>query len=79
MQSKELTLRAYALAKSSPVQWQDFLQALASVTAEHKELLVNSQLDDLQVAQGRARALSSLYKLLAECVTNAEKLKKDKP
>lgn len=76
----ELTIKAAALAKSSPIQWRDFLQALATFSNVHKENLVNSPLPALPVNQGRAQILSTLQGILGNCVANAEKFTpKDKP
>ncbi len=75
---EELTLKSAALAKSSPTQWQDFLRAFKSIVEDQKEKLVNSPLEQLQVSQGRAHVLQATYKILEDCITNSEQMKRNK-
>lgn len=67
MQTLEtLKEKAEMLARSSPVQWQEFLRALGEYTLHHRDNLVVSPLTDIAVNQGRAQALSTLLKNLTD-------------
>lgn len=75
MKPHDLTQKAAALARKAPDQWRDFLAVLAEFTEHHRENLVNSQLADLPVNQGRAQILATLQKKLENCLVDAEKMK----
>ena len=74
MQHEELIVKAAALAKSAPAQWADFLAAFAKYKEVHRDNLLNSPPDALQINQGRAQILSVVHDLLSDAVKNAEKM-----
>lgn len=74
-QQQNLTLKAANLAKSSPQQWRDFLDALAAYTEVHKDNLIKSALPELPVNQGRAQALTVIHKVLSDALASADKTK----
>lgn len=74
-QQDNLILKAANLAKASPQQWRDFLDALAAYTEIHKDNLIKSPLPELPVNQGRAQGLTTLHKVLSEAVASADKIK----
>lgn len=79
MQQRDtLTLRAANIANVVPVQWRDFIDALAGYIEVHQANLLNSPLPDLPVNQGRAQALTMLHKTLLECTAEAEKIRRTK-
>lgn len=77
MQEKQnLTIRAANLANAAPIQWRDFIDALAGYISVHQANLLNSPLSDLAVNQGRAQALTTLHKTLTASPADAEQLRK---
>lgn len=74
MQHQQLILKAANLARSAPTQWADFLKALAEYKEHHRDNLLNSPLDALQVNQGRAQMLDITCNLLAKAVEDADKI-----
>ncbi len=79
MQQKDtLTIRAANIANVNPLQWRDFIDALAGYVQVHQENLLRSPLPDLPVNQGRAQALTALHKVLSECAADADKIRKAK-
>lgn len=71
---RDLTLRAAALARSAPRAFEDFLGALSVFTDQIKTDCIQSPLDLLPVAQGRAQFAARLHDLLANCISSADKI-----
>ena len=69
-----LTLRAAALARSSPEFWNECLGALVLNSETIKDTVVSAPLEQLPVFQGRAQATRHLTSVLAGAVANASKL-----
>lgn len=76
MQHEQLILKAANLARSAPHEWAEFLQAFADFSEHHRDNLLNSPLDALQVNQGRAQMLKTTNEMLAKAVTEADKIKR---
>lgn len=77
MQKRDaLIVSAATLANAAPIQWQNFLQALAVYTEVHRDNVIKSPLPELPVNQGRAQSLSTLRDLLGTCVAEADKIRK---
>lgn len=74
---EDLTMRAAALSRNAPMEWQAFVKALAVYTEVHRNNLVKSPMEELPVNQGRAQALSSLLGLLKNPEPVADKLRKN--
>lgn len=72
--NKELILSSASLARRAPQEWQVFLGALAKYTETHRSYCIQSPLETLPVAQGRAQACTALLALLAECLASADKI-----
>lgn len=71
---KELILRAAELARTAPRAYQEFLGALSNFTDQIKNDCIQSPLDLLPVAQGRAQNAARLLNLLANCLSSADKI-----
>lgn len=71
---KELILRAAELARTSPRSWNEFLGALSSFTDHVKNDCIQSPLEQLPVAQGRAQIAAHLLGLLATCLQSADRI-----
>lgn len=63
-----LQARAATLARLTPMEWAEFIKALAALVEVHRNNLVNSPLPDLPVNQGRAQFGTNLVLLLDQCV-----------
>lgn len=70
----DLTIRAAMLARSAPENWKEFLGALANYTNQQSQNCIQSPLETLPVAQGRAQNAAHVYGLLANCLSSADKL-----
>ena len=73
-ESEALTLAAAKLARSAPENWQQFIGALNSYSTLQITNCVQSPLEELPRAQGRAQATARLYGLLADCLASADKI-----
>lgn len=71
---RELILRAAEVARTAPRAWQEFLGALSVFTDQTKNDCIQSPLEQLPVAQGRAQLAAHLQNLLANCVASADKI-----
>jgi len=71
---RELILRAAELARTAPRSWKEFLGALSNFTDHQKNNCIQSPLDQLPVAQGRAQLAAHLHDLLANCISSADKI-----
>lgn len=69
---------AASISKTTPVQWANFMDALAGYVAVHQANLLNSPLPELPVNQGRAHALTTLHTTLRDCVAIADKFNQGK-
>jgi hypothetical protein len=70
---RELILRAAELARTAPRSWKEFLGALSNYTDHQKNNCIQSPLDQLPVAQGRAQLAAHLHDLLTNCISSADK------
>lgn len=71
---RDLILKAAVLARSSPKSWSEFLGALSNFADQQKDNCIQSPLEHLPVAQGRAQLAAHLHKLLADCLSSADKI-----
>lgn len=69
---REVILAAARLARSAPEGWKQFLGAFQMYTNTQRDNCVQSPLDNLPVAQGRAQCAAHLLGLLAECLSKAD-------
>lgn len=70
----ELVLAAARIARTSPDAWGRFIAAVQSYSSQQITHCIQSPLELLPVAQGRAQATARLYGILAECLSSADKL-----
>lgn len=70
----DLILHAARLARSSPGNWEKFLGALQAYTSQNINQCIQSPLDELPRAQGRAQATARLYGILSDCIKSADKI-----
>jgi len=70
----DLTLAAARIARSSPDAWDRFVAAVQAYSSQQITNCIQSPLDQLPVAQGRAQVTARLYGLLAECISSADKI-----
>lgn len=71
---RELILRAAELARTAPRAYQEFLGALSNFTDRTKNDCIQSPLEQLPVAQGRAQLAAHLHNLLNNCLSSADKI-----
>ena len=71
---EDLILAAARLARVAPENWKQFLGALQAYSSLQITNCVQSPLEELPRAQGRAQATARLYGLLAECLKSADKI-----
>jgi hypothetical protein len=71
---RDLILASAGLARTSPENWKRFLGALRIYTDTYRDNCIQSPLETLPVAQGRAQSAAHLYNLLASCIASADKI-----
>jgi hypothetical protein len=71
---RELILKAAELARSAPRIWNEFLGALSNYSNQQKDNCIQSPLEQLPVAQGRAQLAAHLHGVLATCIQSADKI-----
>lgn len=69
-----LILAAARLARNAPESWERFLGAFQAYSSQQIQNCIQSPLDELPRAQGRAQITARLYGLMAECIPSADKL-----
>lgn len=70
----DLTIAAARLARNAPELWNQFLGAFQAYSSQSIQNCIQSPLEELPRAQGRAQATARLYGLMAECLTSADKI-----
>lgn len=70
----DLTIAAARLARLAPDAWNQFLGAMQAFSSQSIQNCIQSPLEDLPRAQGRAQATARLYGLMAECLASADKI-----
>lgn len=70
----KLILAAAKLARRAPEDWKQFLGAFSDYSTTQISNCVQSPLEELPRAQGRAQATARLYGLLADCLASADKI-----
>lgn len=71
---RDLIIKSAILARSAPKAWDEFLGALSHFTNTQKDNCIQSPLEHLPVAQGRAQLAAHLLEVLAGCVQSADKI-----
>lgn len=71
---QELTLAAARIARTSPDAWAQFIAAVQAYSSQQITNCIQSPLDQLPVAQGRAQVTARLFGILAECTSAADKI-----
>jgi hypothetical protein len=70
----EFVKAAANLARSNPAAWQAFMVQMQVYSSTQIGNLVQSPLEHLALAQGRAQAVARLHGILVDCVASADKL-----
>jgi hypothetical protein len=71
---QDLIMEAARLARSAPANWDRFIGALQNYSAQSTQNCIQSPLEELQRAQGRAQASARLHALLSDCLASADKI-----
>ncbi len=69
-----LAVRAAHLARANPEAYRLFMEAVQAYYAKTVQLCINSPLESLPNAQGRAQAIAHIGETLADCISTADKL-----
>ncbi len=70
----DLILTAARVARTSIANWDQFLAAVQAYSNQQTTHCIQSPLEFLPIAQGRAQATARLYGILAECLSSADKI-----
>ncbi len=70
----DLTMAAARLARIAPEGWKHLLGALQVYSSQQIQNCIQSPLEELPRAQGRAQATARLYGLMADCLPSADKI-----
>lgn len=70
----DLIMEAARLARSAPANWDRFIGALKAYSDHTTQHCIQSPLEELPRAQGRAQATARLHDTLAGCIASADKL-----
>jgi hypothetical protein len=73
-EDKDLTTPAARLAMAAPNEWKAFLAAFKAYSDGKRDQLVQSTVEELQRAQGRAQAVVSLHGTLSNAVEDANQI-----
>jgi hypothetical protein len=73
-QEADIVKAASRLARTAPESWEQFLGAVYAHTELQITNCIQSPLDSLPAAQGRAQYAARLRELLADCIASADKL-----
>lgn len=71
---RPLILAAAKLARSSPENWKQFLDGFRVFTDQQRDNCIQSPIENLPVAQGRAQISAHLHGLLSDCLAMADKI-----
>jgi hypothetical protein len=69
-------MAAAHLSRQAPETWGQFMVALGEYANSRRDECVQSSVEKLQVAQGRAQICVQLVRLLADCNKTAEAIEK---
>lgn len=72
----DLILASARLARAAPKSWEEFLGAVHAYSRQQADNCVQSPLEQLPVAQGRAQFAARLHNLLATCLSSADKIER---
>lgn len=67
-------MAAARLARNAPESWEQFLGAFALHAEQQTSNCIQSPLESLPIAQGRAQNAVRLRELFAGCIASADKL-----
>jgi hypothetical protein len=70
----QLIIAAAVLSRINPQPWAGFMRAFVTYNQYLTSNCIQSPLDNLPVAQGRAQATAHLFELFANCLSSADKL-----
>ena len=71
---EKLTIAAARVARMAPNQWNEFLMAMSGYSNQQIQNCIQSSLEQLPIAQGRAQATARVTGLLVECLKSADKI-----
>ena len=75
---QNLILAAARLSRASPESWDEFLSTFTRYAWDMAEKLVQSPVEVVLVAQGRAQGMMILGKLLTDCQKTASSMEANK-
>lgn len=70
----ELIMAAARVARVAPENWRQLLGALQAYSSLQITNCIQSPLEELPRAQGRAQATARLYGVMADCLASADKI-----
>jgi hypothetical protein len=79
LNDKNIILAAAALARVAPEAWTKFHAALYDYADQRCVEMVAAPVDMVQIAQGRAQALQTLYRTLENCSRKSENMAAKRP
>ena len=71
---EEVVLASARLARTAPESWRQFLGAVSTYSNAQTANCIQSPLEELPRAQGRAQATLRLLALMADCLASADKI-----
>ena len=74
----ELSILARELLRADQTLWKRFMQLLATRVDETSEEIVKAATADIHVAQGRAREIRDLFRVLDQGPAEAERIEQQK-
>jgi hypothetical protein len=74
----DLTIAAARVARMAPNHWNELMAALAAYSNQQTQNCIQSPLEQLPVAQGRAQATARLFGFMTDCLRSADKLEERK-
>lgn len=74
--SDRLTIAASNLSHAAPAAWDEFLAAFSEYALRVQNDCIQSPIDTLPVAQGRAQQVARVQEMLASCRASAEMIVK---
>lgn len=72
----EFLLKAAALARAAPTQWDEFLSAFKDYAARRRDECVQAPSDRIFLAQGHAQRCNVLLNELTDCRKHADNIQR---
>jgi hypothetical protein len=75
---EEFILAAARVARAAPDSWKLLLGAAQSISTQQINYCIQSPLEELPRAQGRAQYAARIYGLMADCLASADKIERNR-